>query len=670
MPYVLLISLGPIQDCIASARRCQDLWFGSWLLSDLARVTAMQLAQDCGEYALVFPGSLEVGDHEGQKPSVANKLLALVSRETDLAAVAAKAERAMQERLADLATRAFSKLPNDAHFSDALRERAQRQVADLMEFAWVAVPLQGAPSDPAAYAEARDRAERLLAARKNQRGWRQVALASDGGWGDNVPKSSLDGHRESVLHERLYDAIRTPRGATSLGARAERIRTRYFVRQQERLCGVGILKRVGSEVDDFEAGVRGTGSRRPVFHSTSHVATAPLRTRIGALGDTARAAVDAYARTILEMVPAESRRGLTLNRAPRTAVQLKHPFKAEHVATATVFGAQALDGRVLHRGQIAALVDDYVVDDAREAPAAVDRISKALAHLLRELGVSDDAVPAYYATVLADGDGMGAALDAVGRTAGVEGHRRVSAALDAFSRSCRSIVEAHAGSLVYAGGDDVLALLPLHTVLAGVRALHDRFGDTMREVFAELKVDAAPPSLSVGVGIAHHLDDMADARALAHRAERDAKSVDGKDALAIHVQMRSGGALRAVGRFGESQPLDARLHDWARLQIADAIPGKAAHDLEAEMAVLLQSGGTPRDDLARSLANRVLDRKRGKRGEEQLSKDVRALTDRALQGTNVAESVHALSHELQIARLIAGAITVAFPERAPRGGES
>jgi CRISPR-associated protein Cmr2 len=668
MSYVLLISLGPIQDFIASARRCQDLWFGSWLLSDLARVTATQLAKDCGEHALVFPGSLDVGEGDAQKPSVANKLLALLTREAELTVVVANAERAMRARLSDLATHAFSKLPNDTYFSDALRERAHRQVADLMEFAWVAVPLPGEASDPAAYADARDQAERLLAARKNQRGWKQVARAADGGWGDNVPKSSLDGLRESVLHERLYDAMRQPRGGASPDGRAQRIRTRYFVRQQERLCGVGILKRVGSEVDGFDAGVR--GAARPVFHSTSHIATAPLRTRVGALGDSARAAVDAYAHTLLENVSADGRRGLTLARAPRGAAELRHPFTAERVATPTAFGTRALDGRVLHRGQLPGLVEDYVVDNAADAPAAVERIGAALTSLLRELGVSDEAVPAYYATVIADGDGMGAALDAVGRIAGVEGHRRVSAVLDDFSRSCRAIVEAHAGSLVYAGGDDVLALLPLHTVLAGVRALHDRFGDAMRQVFAELQLHGAPPTLSVGVGIAHHLDDMAEARALAHRAERDAKSVEGKDALAIHVQMRSGGSLRAVGRFAEPPSLDARLHDWARLQILEAIPGKAAHDLESEMAVLLQGGGTPNDALARSLARRVLDRKRGRRGEEALSTEVRTLTDRALRGAHVAESVRGLSQELQIARLIAGAITVAFPERAPGGGES
>ena len=41
--HMLLISLGPVQDFIASARRCQDLWFGSWLLSDLARTTAEEV---------------------------------------------------------------------------------------------------------------------------------------------------------------------------------------------------------------------------------------------------------------------------------------------------------------------------------------------------------------------------------------------------------------------------------------------------------------------------------------------------------------------------------------------------------------------------------------------------------------------------------------------------
>jgi CRISPR-associated protein Cmr2 len=33
MAYLLLISIGPVQEFIASARRSRDFWFGSWELS-------------------------------------------------------------------------------------------------------------------------------------------------------------------------------------------------------------------------------------------------------------------------------------------------------------------------------------------------------------------------------------------------------------------------------------------------------------------------------------------------------------------------------------------------------------------------------------------------------------------------------------------------------------
>jgi CRISPR-associated protein Cmr2 len=36
MSYLMIIGIGPVQEFIASARRSRDLWFGSWLLSELS----------------------------------------------------------------------------------------------------------------------------------------------------------------------------------------------------------------------------------------------------------------------------------------------------------------------------------------------------------------------------------------------------------------------------------------------------------------------------------------------------------------------------------------------------------------------------------------------------------------------------------------------------------
>lgn len=37
---ILSLGLGPIQDFISAARRTRDLWFGSFLLSEISKATA------------------------------------------------------------------------------------------------------------------------------------------------------------------------------------------------------------------------------------------------------------------------------------------------------------------------------------------------------------------------------------------------------------------------------------------------------------------------------------------------------------------------------------------------------------------------------------------------------------------------------------------------------
>src|SRR5690606_34165073 len=85
--HLLLVTLGPVQEFIAQARRTRDLWYGSHLLPELGRAAARALAD--GGADLIFP-ALRKGDAElspcrapvrpdGTPPqNVANKLLAEV----------------------------------------------------------------------------------------------------------------------------------------------------------------------------------------------------------------------------------------------------------------------------------------------------------------------------------------------------------------------------------------------------------------------------------------------------------------------------------------------------------------------------------------------------------------------------------------------------------------
>ena len=38
MKTSMIVSIGPVQDFIATARKSRDLYFGSWLLSELSRL--------------------------------------------------------------------------------------------------------------------------------------------------------------------------------------------------------------------------------------------------------------------------------------------------------------------------------------------------------------------------------------------------------------------------------------------------------------------------------------------------------------------------------------------------------------------------------------------------------------------------------------------------------
>ncbi len=51
--HLLVIALGPVQDFISAARRTRDLWFGSYLLSEISKAAARAVRKAGGE--LIFP---------------------------------------------------------------------------------------------------------------------------------------------------------------------------------------------------------------------------------------------------------------------------------------------------------------------------------------------------------------------------------------------------------------------------------------------------------------------------------------------------------------------------------------------------------------------------------------------------------------------------------------
>lgn len=179
--FLLAISIGPVQDFIASARRMGDLYSGSKILSDISLDVARVVADATGRENLIFPYPDAL---ENKDASVANVILAEVksSDAQTLRKIAANAKNAAVESFKSKAMAAYGKL-QDSINADVWAS----QLEDVVEFfaAWV--------KESGIYSDDREKVMQFLAARKATREF----VPAHGFQG--IFKSSLDGLRESVL---------------------------------------------------------------------------------------------------------------------------------------------------------------------------------------------------------------------------------------------------------------------------------------------------------------------------------------------------------------------------------------------------------------------------------------------------------------------------------------
>jgi CRISPR-associated protein Cmr2 len=151
-------------------------------------------------------------------------------------------------------------------------------------------------------------------------------------------------------------------------------------------------------------------------------------------------------------------------------------------------------------------------------------------------------VSKYLAVLHMDGDRMGAALSQL-KT--LDQHKKFSQALGEFSARVADIVKKHggeAGSLVYAGGDDVLALLPLSHVLPCADVIRTSFQEAMKHFGSEY----GSPTMSAGIAITPHNLPLDTGLDLARRAEELAKDGYGRNAV-VFTEAHGTGQLRSAG---------------------------------------------------------------------------------------------------------------------------
>jgi CRISPR-associated protein Cmr2 len=584
--YLLQLSIGPVQEFIAAARRTRDLWFGSLVLSEISKAAARAVRDHGGN--LIFPNPEKGSDLAPDSPfNVANIILAELHG-ADPRMIARSAREAAELRWHEFADPVLSDCEG------AIRADVwQRQVDDVVEFysAW-------APFTRATYGEKRSRLTRLMAGRKNCRDFQP-------GHGiERVPKSSLDGLRETVLTE---DRLNWPR----------RLREGLRVQPGEQLDVVGLVKR------------RALGKQK--FPSVSRVAADPwIRGILSKKGDDVLA-------SLVQTCEGPARDLLT----PLDCARL-HPDYARF----------PFEGSAVYRQRHPELVEETSGkgdrEDRVEQLRALSEALRPVERFAREAGLGAEPDP-YLAVLVADGDRMGKALDEIARLASdnpLKRHGTFSLELARFAGRAADIVRARRGVLVYSGGDDVLAFVPVDQAIACARDLYSAFDQTMRDALQGL--DVPTPTLSVGVAIAHFLENLEDLLDYGRKAEQDAKK--DRDALAVHLHKRGGAPVRLRKPWKDSP--DERLTVMARWFLAGAVSNRTPYELDRLAEVYADWPDATVAEAIQADAARAIDRKRPRNTDSQMTQ-VRQLLKGRVKG---AADLRALAAELVVARHLAVAL--------------
>lgn len=567
--YLVALSVGPVQGFIAAARRTRDLFFGSTLLSEISKAVAKSVEGQGGQ--LIVP-SPKLDLRPNSEVNVANVVLAELA-DGNPREVARKAKDAARERWRQFADKVFNDL------KAAIRQDVWAdQVEDVIEFyaAW-------APFDGKDYAAAYDYVSRLLAARKSCRDF----LPAKGRQG--VPKSSLDGLRESVLTE---DRQNWP----------FEVRRLLRVRPGEQLDVAGVVKRAAMTVS---------------YPSVSRIAADPwIRGLQDASLEPLKNACGALSREVLPRIDTE-----------RYSQYARFPY----------------EGTVVFRSRHHEFEEELGINK-EEDRKALDSLGQVLSKLYKDYGEPDP----YLAILVADGDRMGAAIRTL-RTP--EENRALSKELSCFAEKVKEIVKKCQGVCVYSGGDDILAFVPVDWCLFCARELYEAFSGLHWPQGIQQKPTLSV-GVAIAHFLEPLEDILNGGRDAEHHAKNPRRgdgSQTSRNGLAVHLHKRSGGPIAL--RSNWSDGLDKRLTTMADHLCDGSIPARLAEDLYRLARVYegWDDGSTRKEAVGKD-ALRVLDQKECKEEGRQFLRglvekkavdadSLRRLADELLVARQIASAI-------------------------------
>lgn len=569
----LSLTIGPVQEFIATAWSLRDLFTGSTLLSWLTFQAMRPVLEACGPTALVFPhvrGNFlvdrwlqkeklsgteipELNAGEGGRPvtGLPNRFLALVPA-AGAEALGRECEQAVRDAWKSRASAVRKRIHQEYGYNfPGWDNRWDEQIATLPDVSWVAVQESqltieamaalagGTVADVWPDAAAIRQFATKLADTESGRAYFKDYAA--GRWQAQV---------ETVA--KVSAAARQIRRVPALPPRSQEV-------HPDKCTILGSFDQMGPVTREKANSFWEEARKKPIdgVHIRKHerLCAISLSKRFALpCGLDEQLAIDRLLRRFPDTATIAARRWL--DAAGIDPEDYRATYKCWH-------------GQWLH-GRKDDVSGDKSYEQSENTEVAFAALQKQVKEASKCIGY---APPGYYAILMADGDQMGEWLagrkapqvreilhpklvesfesrpDSDGiftrglnarRPVGPALHAAISAGLQHFaSVRVPDIITQHDGVLVYSGGDDVLALMPVETALACAAALRTDFSSA--EVMGDNsdKVMRDKASLSIGLAVVHTLEDLRTAIQMARDAEKHAKS-GGRNQLGVAVSRRSG----------------------------------------------------------------------------------------------------------------------------------
>lgn len=760
-PAFLLLTISPVQAFISAARRTQDLWAGSYLLSYLNWSAIEVIAEEIGPDAVVFPNLIgqplcdrwlsnqgilcdELKLEDLILPSLPNRFLAIIPYEQgeDLAKKAAERMRSQWREINQTVRESIEPL-----FKEPLNwsKTWERQTENLFNIYWQIYPWRPTGKEPiqennfyaflnphkpylgsrfyetekiltiyrddkgtykpnigSIYSDIYSITEKALGSRKSLRDFTQVNETGE--------KSTLGGDRAT-----LYPGIDHQNSIEGDFDNTGRAKIKEFWKQlagklnpleiqdtgQERLDAVELTKRLAWRTY-FQPQLESSDDLK--FPSTSTVATASFKYQIiqafeginpQSLRQSLNEWIDAVEKTSL--IEGNRISSSVIPYLSNKVDELAYTRQDKQLLNRLL----ELDGRLFYEETY---VEAINTSDSKPDKTQIKQALTALKSLLEDYSLSKPRK--YFAVLMMDGDEMGKwiAGDKMPKYADVLHpttreklkdrkdwqdilnnkrlmspaiHGFISKALGDFSlKLVRHIVEKrHPGKLVYAGGDDVLALLPLDSVLEVARELRAAFSGEIytgeigtdkeckeftvkfddpktqsgyirleliegnknsRQLLATMGHEA---TASTGIAIVHHKNPLDVTLTEVRKAEKAAKGQEGRNAFSLTFMKRSGEIMNAGAKWyyaNKSIDTVSVLLEFQNKFAQDNISSKFPYVLRevANTLSMLENEKLYAAEIKRLLNRQQGSQKLDKQAEQRLAEDLAKLIMSANQENN------------------------------------